>query len=245
MASRQRIDRLLVERGLFESRAKAQAAIAAGLVSADEAIVAKASDEISTDAVLHATPAHPWVSRGGIKLAAALDHFGAAFSPAGRICLDVGSSTGGFTQVLLARSAKRVYAVDVGRGQLHPNLRDRPEIVSIETTDIRALAARSLAEVPDFVTVDVSFISLKLVLPAALALTTTPACLLALIKPQFEAGRSDGKKGIVRDPLVHAKVCKEIATAIASLGWTVAGITPSPIAGGDGNREFVIGARRD
>jgi 23S rRNA (cytidine1920-2'-O)/16S rRNA (cytidine1409-2'-O)-methyltransferase len=245
MASRQRIDRLLVERGLFESRAKAQAAIAAGLVTADEAIVAKASDEISTDAVLRAAPAHPWVSRGGIKLAAALDHFGSAFSPAGRICLDVGSSTGGFTQVLLARGARRVYAVDVGRGQLHPSLRDRPDIVSTEATDIRALAARSLAEPPDFVTVDVSFISLKLVLPAALALATTPACLLALIKPQFEAGRSDGKKGIVRDPLVHARVCDDVAACIGTLGWNVAGVVPSPIAGGDGNREFFIGARHD
>ena len=245
MASRQRIDRLLVERGLFESRAKAQAAIAAGLVTADEAIVAKASDEISTDAVLRAAPAHPWVSRGGIKLAAALDHFGAAFNPARRICLDVGASTGGFTQVLLARGAKRVYAIDVGRGQLHPSLRDRPEIVSIEATDVRALAAARLPEPPDFVTVDVSFISLKLVLPAALALATTPACLLALIKPQFEAGRSDGKKGIVRDPLVHARVCDDIEACVGALGWSVAGVVPSPIAGGDGNREFFIGARRD
>jgi 23S rRNA (cytidine1920-2'-O)/16S rRNA (cytidine1409-2'-O)-methyltransferase len=245
MASRQRIDRLLVERGLFESRAKAQAAIAAGLVTADEAIVAKPSDEISTDAVLRAAPAHPWVSRGGIKLAGALDHFGLAFDPAGRICLDVGSSTGGFTQVLLARGAKRVYAVDVGRGQLHPSLRDRPEIMSIEATDVRALAAAPLHEPPDFVTVDVSFISLKLVLPAALALATTPACLLALIKPQFEAGRSDSKKGIVRDPLVHARVCDDIAACVSALGWRVAGVMPSPIAGGDGNREFFIGARRD
>jgi 23S rRNA (cytidine1920-2'-O)/16S rRNA (cytidine1409-2'-O)-methyltransferase len=245
MASRQRIDRLLVERGLFESRAKAQAAIAAGLVTANETIVAKPSDEISTDAVLRAAPAHPWVSRGGVKLAAALDHFGTRFNPAGRICLDVGSSTGGFTQVLLARGARRVYAVDVGRGQLHPSLRDRPEIVSIEAADIRALAADRVAEPPDFVTVDVSFISLKLVLPAALARATTPACLLALIKPQFEAGRSDSKKGIVRDPLVHAQVCDDIAACVASLGWRVDGVVPSPIAGGDGNREFFIGARRD
>src|SRR5262245_56652862 len=245
MASRQRIDRLLVERGLFESRAKAQAAIAAGLVTADETIVAKASDEISTDAVLRAAPAHPWVSRGGIKLAAALDHFGSAFNPAGRICLDVGASTGGFTQVLLARGAKRVYAVDVGHGQLHPSLRTRPDIVSIETTDIRALAATRLAEPPDFVTVDVSFISLKLVLPAALALATTPACLQALIEPQFEAGRGDVKKGIVRDPLVHTRVCDDLAAFVGALGWRVAGVMPSPIAGGDGNREFVIGAGCD
>jgi 23S rRNA (cytidine1920-2'-O)/16S rRNA (cytidine1409-2'-O)-methyltransferase len=245
MASRQRIDRLLVERGLFESRAKAQAAIAAGLVTADDAIVAKASDEISTDAALRAEPAHPWVSRGGIKLAAALDHFSAdpAFNPLSRICLDVGASTGGFTQVLLARGAKRVYAVDVGRGQLHPSLRTRPDIVSIEATDIRALAATRLAEPPDFVTVDASFISLKLVLPVALALATAPACLLALIKPQFEAGRGDVKKGIVRDPLVHARVCDDIAACVGALGWSVAGVVPSPIAGGDGNREFFVGAR--
>jgi 23S rRNA (cytidine1920-2'-O)/16S rRNA (cytidine1409-2'-O)-methyltransferase len=244
MASRQRIDRLLVERGLFESRAKAQAAIAAGLVTADETVVAKASDEIATDAVLRAEPAHPWVSRGGIKLAAALGHFGSAFDPAGRICLDVGASTGGFTQVLLARGAKRVYAVDVGRGQLHPSLHTRTDIVSIEATDIRALAAARLPEPPDFVTADVSFISLKLVLPSALALATTPACLLALIKPQFEAGRSDVKKGIVRDPLVHVRVCEDIAAFVTSLGWSVAGTVPSPIAGGDGNCEFVIGAQR-
>jgi 23S rRNA (cytidine1920-2'-O)/16S rRNA (cytidine1409-2'-O)-methyltransferase len=244
MASRQRIDRLLVARGLFESRAKAQAAIAAGLVTADETVVDKASDEISTDAVLRAAPAHPWVSRGGIKLAAALDQFGSACDPASRICLDVGASTGGFTQVLLARGARRVYAVDVGHGQLHPSLRPRPDIVSIEATDIRALAATRLPERPDFVTVDESFISLKLVLPAALALATAPACLLALIKPQFEAGRGDVKKGIVRDPLVHARVCNDIAAFVGALGWSVAGIVPSPIAGGDGNREFFIGAQR-
>ena len=137
MTKRMRIDRLLVERGLFESRAKAQEAIAAGLVTADGAAVTKPAEEVSADAVLQATPAHPWVSRGGVKLAAALDHFG--IEPAGRICLDVGASTGGFTQVLLARGARRVYAVDVGRGQLHPSLRGRPDVVAIETTDIRKL----------------------------------------------------------------------------------------------------------
>ena len=138
MAPRQRIDRLLVERGLFESRAKAQAAIAAGRVTANEVTVAKSSDEVSTDAVLRAEPAHPWVSRGGVKLAAALDHFrfDPIFDPSGRVCLDVGASTGGFTQVLLAGGARRVYAVDVGRGQLHPSLRGRPEIISLEATDI-------------------------------------------------------------------------------------------------------------
>jgi 23S rRNA (cytidine1920-2'-O)/16S rRNA (cytidine1409-2'-O)-methyltransferase len=243
MVTRIRIDRLLVERGLFESRAKAQAAIAAGRVTADEVTVAKPSDEISADAILRAEPAHPWVSRGGVKLAAALDHFG--IDPRDSVCLDVGASTGGFAQVLLARGARRVYAVDVGRGQLHASLRGRPEIVSIEATDIRALDQVELPERPDFVTVDVSFISLKLVLPATFAMVQTPARALALIKPQFEAGRRALKKGIVRDPLVHAAVCDDIAAFVASLGWAVAGTIPSPIAGGDGNSEFFIGAYRD
>src|SRR5713226_389550 len=160
---RTRIDRLLVERGLFESRAKAQAAITAGRVTVDDVAVAKPSDEVSIDAILRAEPAHPWVSRGGVKLAAALEHFG--FEPSGRVCLDVGASTGGFTQVLLARGARRVYAVDVGRGQLHASLRGRSEVVALEGTDIRAVASARLEPRPDFVAVDVSFISLKLVLP--------------------------------------------------------------------------------
>ena len=242
MAPRQRIDRLLVERGLFESRAKAQAAIAAGRVTADGVVVGKPSDEIAADAQLRAEPAHPWVSRGGVKLAAALDHF--LVDPAGRICLDVGASTGGFTDVLLARGARRVYAVDVGRGQLHASLRERPEVASIEAADIRTLTPARLEPRPDFVTVDVSFISLKLVLPTALALAQPPARMLALIKPQFEAGRSALKHGIVRDPLIHGAVCEDIAGLVASLGWTVAGLLPSPIAGGDGNREFFIAAAR-
>jgi len=237
-----RIDRLLVERGLFESRAKAQAAIGAGRVTADELIVAKPSDEVSADAVLHAEPAHPWVSRGGVKLAAALDHF--RFDPSGCVCLDVGASTGGFTQVLLARGARRLYAVDVGQRQLHASLQARPEIVSIEKTDIRALDPAVLSERPDFVTIDVSFISLELVLPAALGLARTPARALALIKPQFEAGRRELKKGIVRDSLVHTAVCDRIAEVVTSLGWQVAGIAPSPILGGNGNHEFFIAASR-
>jgi 23S rRNA (cytidine1920-2'-O)/16S rRNA (cytidine1409-2'-O)-methyltransferase len=241
MTSR-RADRLLVERGLFESRAKAQAAIAAGRVTADDLPVRKASDEIPIDAALRAEPAYSWVSRGGVKLAAALDYFGS--DPAGHVCLDVGASTGGFTQVLLARGAKRVYAVDVGRGQLHPSLRGAAEVVALEETDIRTLDAARLPEPPDFLTVDVSFISLKLALPPAVALLRTPARLIALIKPQFEAGRRHRKKGIVRDPQVHAAVCEEIAGFISALGWNVAGIIPSPIAGGDGNREFLLGAAR-
>jgi 23S rRNA (cytidine1920-2'-O)/16S rRNA (cytidine1409-2'-O)-methyltransferase len=242
MSTRQRADRLLVERGLFDSRAKAQAAIAAGLVTANEAPVRKASEEIAVDAALSATPVHPYVSRGGVKLAAALDHF--KFDPNGRICLDVGASTGGFTQVLLERGAKRVYAVDVGHGQLHESLRGRPEIVSLEQTDTRTLSAAQLNEPPDLVTVDVSFISLKLALPPALALAKTPAQLIALIKPQFEAGRAQAKKGIVRDPAVHAAVCDDISAFVASLGWRVLGIIPSPIAGGDGNTEFLLGAAK-
>jgi 23S rRNA (cytidine1920-2'-O)/16S rRNA (cytidine1409-2'-O)-methyltransferase len=243
MTGRRRADRLLVERGLFESRAKAQAAIAAGRVTADGALVRKASDAIAANAVVQASAEHPWVSRGGVKLAAALDHFG--FDPKDRICLDVGASTGGFTQVLIARGARRVYAVDVGRGQLHPSLRGRPEIISLEETDIRTLAPARLPEPPDLVVADVSFISLKLALPAALALARKPAQLLALVKPQFEAGRAHLKKGIVRDTQVQQTVCDDIAAFVAALGWQVQGVIPSPVTGGDGNREFLLGARHD
>jgi len=232
-----------VERGLFESRATAQAAIAAGLVSANDVAVRKASEEIPADAMLRASAAHPYVSRGGVKLAAALDHFG--FDPESKICLDFGASTGGFTHVLLERGAARVYAVDVGRAQLHESLRARREVVSLEETDIRTLSPARLDARPDLITVDVSFISLKQVLPAALALAKRPAHLVALIKPQFDAGRGAGKKGIVRDQAVHAAVCADLSAFVASLGWRVLGIIPSPIAGGDGNAEFLLGAARD
>jgi 23S rRNA (cytidine1920-2'-O)/16S rRNA (cytidine1409-2'-O)-methyltransferase len=243
MTERQRVDRLLVERGLFESRAKAQAAIAAGLVTANGVTVGKASDAIATDAVLQAAPEHPWVSRGGVKLAAALDHF--HIDPKGRVCLDVGASTGGFSHVLFDRGARRIYAIDVGRGQLHPSLHGRPEIISLEETDIRALTPALLPEPPDLVVTDVSFISLELVLPPALALARPPAQLIALIKPQFQAGRAHLKKGVVRDPQVHQAVCEDISAFIAGLGWEVIGVIPSPVTGGDGNREFLLGARRD
>jgi 23S rRNA (cytidine1920-2'-O)/16S rRNA (cytidine1409-2'-O)-methyltransferase len=237
-----RADRLLVERGLFESRAKAQAAIAAGRVTADHAAVSKPSDEIAVDAALCAAPAHPWVSRGGIKLAAALDQTG--FDPSGRVCLDVGASTGGFTEVLLARGARRVYAVDVGRDQLHASLRARPEVVTMEATDIRRLAPAQLSEAPGLVAIDVSFISLKLVLPAALALAAPRMQLIALIKPQFETGGRHLKKGIVRDEAVQAAVCADIGVTLRALGCDVTKTLPSPITGGDGNREFLVGARR-
>ena len=242
-APRLRADRLLVERGLFESRAKAQAAIEAGHVTANDALVRKPSEEIPVDAALSASAAHPYVSRGGVKLSAALDHFG--FDPQNRVCLDVGASTGGFTQVLLERGARRIYAVDVGHGQLHNSLLVRPEIVSLEATDIRALSRARLDVPPDLVTIDVSFISLKLVLPSVSPLATTSAQLVALIKPQFEAGRSAVKKGIVRDSALHAAVCDDMAKFAASLGWHVLGVIPSPIEGGDGNAEFLLGAERD
>jgi len=241
MTRRKRADVLLVERGLFDSRTRAQAAIAAGLVTADGMPLRKASDEVAADAALQSAPAHPWVSRGGLKLVAALDCFG--FDPAGRTCLDVGASTGGFTDVLLARGAQRVYAIDVGRGQLHARLRENAAVVSLEETDIRALDLAQLAEPPSLIVADVSFISLKLVLPAALALACLPAQLIALIKPQFEAGRAHLKKGIVRDAAVQVGVCDEIAAFATSLGWTVAGIIPSPIEGGEGNKEFLFGGQ--
>jgi 23S rRNA (cytidine1920-2'-O)/16S rRNA (cytidine1409-2'-O)-methyltransferase len=241
-APKERIDKLLVGRGLFDSRAKAQAAIEAGLVSADGKLINKASETIAADAEIEASAAHPYVSRGGVKLAAALDHFN--FDPKDRICLDVGSSTGGFTQVLLERGARKVYAVDVGSEQLHETLRARPEVVSLEQTDIRTLSPARLDPLPDLVVCDVSFISLKLVLPPAHALTDERAQLVALIKPQFEAGRAQLKKGIVRDEAVRVAVCDEIAALIASLGWHVIAVIPSPISGGDGNEEFLLGATR-
>jgi 23S rRNA (cytidine1920-2'-O)/16S rRNA (cytidine1409-2'-O)-methyltransferase len=242
MTARERADRLLVARGLFESRAKAQAAIAAGLVTADDRPVQKASDELPLDARIAAAAAFPWVSRGGVKLAHALDAL--AIDPTGKTCLDVGASTGGFTEVLLARGARRVFAVDVGRDQLHPRLRGRPEVVSLEATDIRALDPTRIDAAPDLVVIDVSFISLRLALPAALALAAPRAELVALIKPQFEAPRRHRKRGVVRDPAVHAAVCAEIEAFVASLGWRAIATLPSPIEGGDGNREFLLGARR-
>jgi 23S rRNA (cytidine1920-2'-O)/16S rRNA (cytidine1409-2'-O)-methyltransferase len=242
MIKRERADRLLVARGLFESRAKAQAAIAAGQVIADGSMVCKPSDQIPSAAVIAAQPAHPYVSRGGVKLAAALENF--SLDVGGRICLDVGSSTGGFAEVLLARGARHVYAVDVGRAQLHARLRGHQRVTSIEQTDIRDVDAARLPEPPDFAAIDVSFISLKLVLPHVSRLLQSTATLVALIKPQFEAPRRHIKKGIVREAAVHAAICDDIARSLTDLGWRVGGQMPSPLLGGDGNREFFIEAQR-
>lgn len=242
MSERQRADLLLVERGLFESRAKAQAAIEAGHVRADGKTIAKPSETIARDAVIEAEPAHPWVSRGGVKLAAALEHYPIDLED--HVCVDVGASTGGFTEVLLANGASVVYAIDVGSAQLHPSLRGNPKIVSMENTDIRTLAGKRLEIRPDVVVVDVSFISLKLVLPAVLPLAASPMHLLALIKPQFEADRAHSKKGIIRDEVVHRAVCDDISAFASSLGCTDIEVFPSAITGGDGNREFFLGARR-
>jgi 23S rRNA (cytidine1920-2'-O)/16S rRNA (cytidine1409-2'-O)-methyltransferase len=239
---RKRADLLLVERGLFESRARARAAIEAGLVIADDKQVTKPSETVAADAVLQAQPAHPYVSRGGVKLAGALEQY--PIDLEGHVCLDVGASTGGFTEVLLANGASLVFSIDVGRGQLHPSLRGHPRIVSMEETDIRNFEGKRLPMRPDVVVIDVSFISLKAVLPVALSLAAAPAHLLALIKPQFEAPRKHSKRGIIRNATVHQQVCDDIAGFAASLGCTDIRVFPSSIAGGDGNIEFFVGARR-
>ena len=239
---RKRADLLLVERGLFESRARAQAAIEAGLVIADDRPVLKASEAVAVDAVLQAQPAHPYVSRGGVKLAGALERYPLEIED--HVCLDVGASTGGFTEVLLANGASLVFAVDVGREQLHPSLHGHPKVVSMEQTDIRSFEGKRLPMRPDIVVVDVSFISLKAVLPAALSLAAAPMHLLALIKPQFEAPRKHSKRGIIRNAMVHQEICDDIAAFVASQGCTGIEVFPSSIKGGDGNIEFFIGARR-
>ncbi len=240
--ARQRADLALVERKLFESRARAQQAIAAGGVRADGRLVRKPSELIDASARIEAAAPHPWVSRGGVKLAAALDAFG--FDPAGRVCLDIGASTGGFVHVLLARGAASVLAVDVGRGQLHPDIAGDPRVTSREATDARSLKAGDLPAPPQLLTFDVSFISLSLVLPAVLPLAAPEASLVALIKPQFEAGPAHVVKGIVRDGAIHDEICARVSALIAALDWRVEGLIPSPIEGGDGNREFLVGASR-
>ncbi|QFU15861.1 TlyA family RNA methyltransferase [Microvirga thermotolerans] len=240
--TRKRADVVLVERGFFPSRARAQEAIAAGLVTADGTRLRKASDMVPLEATIEAEQPHPYVSRGGVKLAAALDAF--AIDPKGLVCLDIGASTGGFTDVLLMRGAARVYAVDVGSGQLHPKIARDGRVTNLEGTDARALTERTIPEKADLLVSDVSFISLKLVLPAAVAFLKPRASIAVLVKPQFEAGRENVKKGIVRDEAVHRAVCEDMKAFVAGLGFTVTGLVPSPIAGGDGNREFLLGARR-
>jgi 23S rRNA (cytidine1920-2'-O)/16S rRNA (cytidine1409-2'-O)-methyltransferase len=241
-SARKRADVLLVERGLFESRARARAAIDAGGVTADGRPVLKASEIIAANAELSAQPAHPWVSRGGVKLAGALEQY--PIDIEGHVCLDVGASTGGFTEVLLANGASLVFAIDVGHSQLHPSLRIHPHVVSMEETDIRQFEGKRLPARPDVVVIDVSFISLKAVLPVALELAAAPTQLLALIKPQFEAERKHSKHGIIRNAMVHQEICDDISAFAASLGCTGIEVFPSSIKGGDGNIEFFMGARR-
>lgn len=242
MAERKRADVVLVERGLFESRARAQAAIEAGSVTANGKTVTKASETIPADAEINAEPAHPWVSRGGVKLAAALNHYPLDIED--RVCVDVGASTGGFTEVLLANGASLVFAIDVGTAQLHPSLQGNPRVISMENTDIRSLEGRRLEKRPDVAVIDASFISLKLILPAVFSFAAAPLQMLALIKPQFEAGRAQVKKGIVRDEAIHRAICDDIAAFAATQGCTDIEVFPSAIAGGDGNREFFLGAKR-
>ncbi len=237
---------MLVARGLAESRARAQALILAGVVRSGEARVDKAGQMLAEDAPLSVTGRdHPWVSRGGLKLAHGLAAFG--FSAAGRVCLDIGASTGGFTDVLLANGAARVHAVDVGRGQLAWSLRNDPRVVVHEGTNARHLTLETIGEEVDALACDASFIGLATVLPAPLALCRAGAWAIALIKPQFEAGRGAiGKGGVVRDPAVHQEVCQRIRSWWAALpGWSVVGLDRSPITGPEGNVEFLIGAVRD
>jgi len=244
--ARQRADLMLVERGLAESRARAQALILAGKVFSGEKRIAKAGDLLAEDAPLELRGQdHPWVSRGGVKLAHALAHFG--LSAAGRVGLDIGASTGGFTDVLLRHGAVRVYAVDVGHGQLAWTLRNDPRVVVLERTNARFLTTAEVPEPPGAVVCDASFIGLRTVLPAALGLAAAGAWAVALIKPQFEAGPGRvGKGGVVRDPAVHREVCATIRGWWAALpGWRVLGVEPSPITGPEGNREFLIAAVRD
>lgn len=242
---KERADKLLVDRGLVETRAKAQALILAGLVFTGTQRVEKAGQTIAADAPLTLKGQdHPWVSRGGLKLAHGLRYF--ELDPSGLVAIDVGASTGGFTDVLLSAGAAKVYAVDVGHGQLAWKLRTDPRVVVLEKTNARHLTAAQIPEPVDAVVCDASFIGLETVLPAALALTKLQAWAVALIKPQFEVGRENvGKGGVVRDPDLHRAVCQRIEAWFAGLpGWRVIGIVESPILGPEGNKEFLIGARK-
>ena len=245
MPAKVRADQLLVMRGLAESRTRAQALILAGNVFAGEKRVAKAGDMLAEDAALTVKGRdHPWVSRGGIKLDHGLTHF--AFDVTGSVALDVGSSTGGFTDVLLSRGAAKVYAVDVGTNQLAWKLRSDPRVVVHEQTNARDLTHEIITEAVDIVVCDASFIGLAKVLDAALDLARPGGKLVALVKPQFEAGREEvGKGGVVRDPEVHDRVCEQAAEWVGSKGWRVLGIEPSPITGPEGNVEFLLGAIKE
>lgn len=241
---KRRADQFLVDRGLAESRQRAQALILAGLVYAGERRIDKAGETLADAAAIVVRGRdHPWVSRGGIKLAHALDHF--ATDVTGLVALDIGSSTGGFVDVLLTRGAARVHAVDVGRGQLAWKLRQDARVAVHEGVNARYLTAEDIGEAVDIVTCDASFIGLATVLPAALALAKPGALLVALVKPQFEAGPGAvGKGGVVRDPAVHHMVCDAAAAWVAAQGWSVVGIAGSPITGPAGNKEFLLYARR-
>ena len=240
--SKQRADQLLVARGLAESRTRAQALILAGNVFAGDRRVAKAGDLLPDDAALTVKGRdHPWVSRGGVKLNHGLTHFG--FDVTGAVALDVGSSTGGFTDVLLTRGAARVYAIDVGTNQLAWKLRSDSRVIVHEQTNARGINREIVPEPIDILVCDASFIALAKVLDAALELARPGAMLVALVKPQFEAGRGEvGKGGVVRDAAVHLRVCDAAAAWIESRGWRVIGVEPSPITGPEGNVEFLLGA---
>jgi len=237
-----RADQLLVDSGLAESRARAQALILAGLVFLGERKIDKAGQQVPDDAALEVKGRdHPWVSRGGIKLAHAIDHF--ALDVTGMIAIDVGSSTGGFTDVLLTKGAARVYAVDSGTNQLAWKLRSDPRVIVHEQTSARILTAGHIPEPVDIIVCDASFISLAKVLERPMSFARPGAHLVALIKPQFEAGREEvGKGGVVRDPAIHARVCEEVREWLTIQGWTVSGVTTSPITGPQGNVEFLIHA---
>jgi 23S rRNA (cytidine1920-2'-O)/16S rRNA (cytidine1409-2'-O)-methyltransferase len=242
--AKERADQMLVIRGLAESRAKAQALILAGLVFSAERKIEKAGQALAGDAPLEVRgKEHPWVSRGGIKLAHALDHF--EWDVTGAVALDVGSSTGGFTDVLLQKGAAKVFAVDVGTNQLAWKLRQDPRVVVREKTNARYLTEAVVTEPVDIIVCDASFISLAKVLDKALDFAGPGGRLIALVKPQFEAERGEiGKGGVVRDPAVHDRVCRSAAEWLGSRGWTVEGVAQSPITGPEGNVEFLLAARR-
>ena len=238
-----RADVFLVNQGFASTRSEAQAAIRAGRVTADGEPVMKAAQKLQPRMNIGYQPAHPYVSRGGVKLAGALDHF--SLSPATRVCLDIGASTGGFTQVLLLRGASRVYAVDVGHGQLHAKLKADPRVVSFEGINARELTRGKIPESPQVVVADVSFISLKQALPTALSLASRDAWAVLLVKPQFELGRWGApRSGVVKEETARAAALSEVADWVKGQGWHVIGSMDSPILGGDGNKEYLLAARR-